>query len=438
VYPGDETDARTSFRQTPQMIGFFEDLYGTRFPWDKYDQIIIPRFGGGAESTSATVLGAVLVRNESELKDHSSNPVISHEIAHQWWGDMIGYRDWTHAWLAESFATHGDYLFTTFDLGPDEGAYYLDDYKLGYLRQARDRFMRPVVTNKWNKPSDMFDAHTYDKGGVILNMFRDLVGEETFGEILQDFLKTHAYSAVISNDFFDTVKRVTEEDYGWFFDQWLLRPGHPVLEVSKTWDGNAKILSLTIKQTQDTSGDIPLYRLPVRIGITTGTEQNTQGIWLNQKQQTYTFDVAEEPLMVRFDVGDILLKEWTFEKPTKELLYQLSHDQVMGRLWAVGELATRKGDGNVQSALKDATFGDDFWAVRERALRILGPIQSDEFIRRLTSLASEDPHSHVRAAALNVLGQYDDNSLAVFFRERSQIDASGLAREAAIAALGRL
>jgi aminopeptidase N len=435
VYPGDEADARTSFRQTPQMIGFFEDLYGTRFPWDKYDQIIIPRFGGGAESTSATVLGSGLVKNESELKDHASNPVISHEVAHQWWGDMIGYRDWTHAWLSESFATHGDYLFTRYDLGPDEGAYYLNGYKLGYLHQARNRFMRPVVTNKWNKPRDMFDAHTYDKGGVILNMFRDLVGEDTFGEILQDFLKTHGYSNVISSDFFDTVKRVTQEDYSWFFEQWLLRPGHPVLEVSKTWDDDAKMLSLTIKQTQDTSGDIPLYRLPVRIGITTSLGRKTERIWLDQKQQSYTFVVVEEPLLVHFDEGDILLKEWTFDKATRELLYQLSQDQVMGRLWAVDELAKRLGERNVRSALKEAAFGDDFWAVRERALQVLGPVQDDAFISRLTSLASDDPHSHVRAAALKVLGQFEDNSLAGFLRERSQIDESGLVRDAAIAAI---
>jgi aminopeptidase N len=163
--------------------------------------------------------------------------------------------------------------------------------------------------------------------------------------------------------------------------------------------------------------------------------RKTERIWLDQKQQSYTFVVVEEPLLVHFDEGDILLKEWTFDKATRELLYQLSQDQVMGRLWAVDELAKRLGERNVRSALKEAAFGDDFWAVRERALQVLGPVQDDAFISRLTSLASDDPHSHVRAAALKVLGQFEDNSLAGFLRERSQIDESGLVRDAAIAAI---
>ena len=230
VYPGDEADARLSFSPTPGMIAFFEDLYGVKFPWVKYDQIVIPGIGGGAESTSATVISEWSVKSATELKDETPDAQIAHELAHQWWGDMVGYMDWDHIWLSESFATHAEYLYAIHDLGADEAALTLHQQKVGYLREARTKFIRPIVTNKWNRPNEMFDRHTYEKGGVVLNMFRELVGEEIFGKVLRTFLGTHAYSNATTTDFFDTVRQVTGEDYSWFCNQWLLRPGHPVLD----------------------------------------------------------------------------------------------------------------------------------------------------------------------------------------------------------------
>jgi len=373
VYPGDETDARLSFAPTPRMVGFFEDIYGVKFPWVKYDQIVIPGIGGGAESTSATVISEWTVKSAAELKVESPDALIAHELAHQWWGDMVGYKDWEHMWLSESFATHAEYLYALHDLGADEAALALDQQKTAYLEEANTKFIRPIVTNKWNRPNEMFDRHTYEKGGVVLNMFRALVGEEIFGKVLRTFLETHAYNNATTNDFFDVVRQVTGEDYGWFFEQWLLRPGHPVLEVSHRWDDQQKILSITVNQTQDRSLGTPVYRLPVRIGITTNAQEMIETIWLDQAQQTFTFDVAEKPLLVHFDEGDVLLKEWTFSKSTEELLHQLSHDKAMGRLWAVGELQERLHDPAVRSALEETSRNDLFWAVREKAAAAATP-----------------------------------------------------------------
>ena len=438
VYPGDEANARLSFSSTPGMIAFFEDLYGVDFPWVKYDQIVIPGIGGGAESTSATVLGERTVKSAAELQDSTPNALIAHELAHQWWGDMIGYRDWDHIWISESFATHAEYLWAIHDLGADEAALTLFQHKTDYIREARTKFIRPVVTNKWNYPNEMFDRHTYEKGGVILNMFRELVGKDIFGEILRTFLETHAYSNVTTSDFFDTVQLVTEEDYSWFFDQWLLRPGHPVLDVSHGWDDEEKVLSVTIRQTQDRKLGTPIYRLPIKLGITTKTAETIEHIWLDKEQQTFTFNVAEKPLLVHFDAGDILLKEWTFNKSTEELLYQLGHDQAMGRLWAVGELQERIDNPAVQSALVETSGSDAFWAVRERTVQAIGAMQNDAISRALKARARDDSHSHVRAAALETLGAYDDKSLAAFFLERHEDEESPLVKAAASAAFSNL
>jgi aminopeptidase N len=437
VYPGDEADARLSFSPTPGMIAFFEGLYGVKFPWVKYDQIVIPGIGGGAESTSATVISEWTVKSAAELKDETPDALIAHELAHQWWGDMIGYKDWEHMWLSESFATHAEYLYAIHDLSADEAALTLYQHKANYLREARTKFIRPVVTNKWNRPNDMFDRHTYEKGGVVLNMFRELVGEEIFGKVLRTFLEKHAYSNVTTTDFFDTVRQVTGEDYSWFFDQWLLRPGHPVLDVSHTWDNKQKVLSMTIRQTQDRKLGTPVYRLPIKLGITTKAGEMVESVWLDKELQTFTFDVAEKPLMIHFDEGDILLKEWTFNKSTEELLYQLSHDKAIGRMWAVGELQERMDDLAVRSALVDSSSNDMFWAVREKAIQAIGTMQSDAITRALETRAHEDAHSHVRAAALMALGAYDDKRFAAFFLERYAAEDSFLVKAAAVTALGR-
>ena len=367
VYPGDEADARLSFGATPRMVGFFEEAYGVKYPWVKYDQIVIPGIGGGAESTSATVISEWAVKNAAELAEQTPDALIAHELAHQWWGDLVGYRDWEHMWLSESFATHAEYLYALYDLGADEAAWTLYEQKAAYLEEANTKFIRPIVTNKWNWPNEMFDRHTYEKGGIVLNMFRELVGEDVFRKVMRTFLASHAYSNATTDDFLGAVQAVTDEDYGWFFDQWLLRPGHPVLQLSHAWDSQQETLVVTARQIQDRELGTPLYRLPVKIGITTKAGKTVETIWLEKDQQSFAFDVADEPLMVKFDEGDVLLKEWTFNKSTDELLYQLQHDQAIGRLWAIGELQKRMDDPAARSALVEASDNDSFWAVREKA-----------------------------------------------------------------------
>jgi aminopeptidase N len=403
VYPGDEAVARKAFARTPEIIAFYEDLYGSRFPWVKYDQIIVPAISGGAESTSATLLGQRVIQYEREGDEGASDWLLAHEIAHQWWGNLIGYRDWSHNWMAESFATHGEYLFILDDLGADEGAHYLLEYKDSYLKETRDEFIRPVVTNKWDKPNDMFDRHGYEKGGVVLNMFQDLVGTETFDKILNSFLAKHAYSNVTTDDFFETVRQVTGKDYSWFFDQWLLRPGHPVLDVSYVWDERREILALTVRQTQDTSAGVPVFRLPIRVGMTTSAGKQVESVWLTEQSQTFEFKVAEQPLMVRFDEGDVLLKEWTLKKPLSELLYQVENDGAMGRIWAAGELREHVDDTAAQSALIATAIHDDFWAVRRKAIQVLGVVKDETIVDLLKARVAQDSDKRVRVAAQSAL-----------------------------------
>jgi aminopeptidase N len=199
-----------------------------------------------------------------------------------------------------------------------------------------------------------------------------------------------------------------------------------------------KVFSVTIKQTQGRKLGTPVYRLPIKLGITTKAGETIEGVWLDKEQQTFTFDVAEKPLMVHFDEGDILLKEWTINKSTQELLYQLSHDKAIGRMWAVGELQERIEDPAVQSALIQFSRNDAFWAVRERAMQAIGAMRNDAIRQALEARARGDVHSHVRAAALETLGAYDDRTFATFFLNRYEAEDSPFAKAAAATALANL
>ncbi|MDG2375104.1 MAG: M1 family aminopeptidase [Woeseiaceae bacterium] len=371
VYPGDETVGKQAFARTSEIIGYYEDLYGTEFPWVKYDQIIVPGMPGGAESTSATLLTRNVIQQERDGNNGANDWLLAHEIAHQWWGNMIGFRDWTHAWISESFASDGEYLFILNDGGVEAGALYLLSYKDSYFKEAHEKYIRPIVTNKWDKPNDMFDRHGYEKGAVVLNMFREMIGAGTYNRILNRFIAEHAYSNVTTDDFLEMVKEVTGLDYFWFFDQWLFRPGHPVLDVSYVWDAQDKVLTLTVTQIQDTGAGVPIYRLPLNLGITTRKGGKVESVWLTEQSQSFAFDVTEQPLLVRFDEGDILLKEWILRKSVPELLYQLNNDNVIGRLWAIDELENHTANSSVRSALEDIADRDAVEVVRKAALEVL-------------------------------------------------------------------
>jgi len=156
------------------------------------------------------------------------------------------------------------------------------------------------------------------------------------------------------------------------FDQWLFKPGHPVLEISYDWDEQKEVVSLTVKQTQDVSNGTAIFRLPIKIGITTKAGRTVESVWLNSAEETYRFDAEEKPLMVRFDEGDVLLKEWTFNKPVDELIYQLENDSVMGRLWAIAELPESIRLAVVRTALSQAGENDPSLKVREAATKVMG------------------------------------------------------------------
>ena len=193
-------------------------------------------------------------------QDFSWERIIAHEIAHQWWGDLITLREWSHTWLNESFGTYSDYLWTRAEKGEDEGAWDLLGKKNQYLREAQDRYIRPIVFDRYDLPGDNFDSHTYPKGACILHQLRYLLGDEPFFRTLSAFLHEYAFQPVDTHDFMKTVKEVTGRNMDWFFDQFIFLPGHPVFEVTSDWDAEAGEIRLHVTQVQSRDHGVPIYR----------------------------------------------------------------------------------------------------------------------------------------------------------------------------------
>ena len=436
VYPKDTADARRIFAKTPRMIAFYADLFDYPYPWAKYDQVTTPHVGGGAEATSATVLGDGVIQDRRAEQDFSWESVIAHEIAHQWWGDLITLREWSHTWLNESFGTYADYLWTRHESGDDEGAWALLGKKDAYLREARTRYLRPIVFDRYERPHDNFDAHTYPKGACILHQLRFVLGDDAFFRVLATFLGRHAFEAVDTRDFMRTVNDVTGQNLDWFFEQYVFRPGHPVFEVSSTWDASSGRIQLRVAQVQDRAHGVPVYRTPVQIGIVTGSGKRVETVWLGHEQDVFVFESRERPLLVRFDEGNWLLKEWTYHKSVEELLYQARFDDVIGREWAVRELGPSGADARVADALAEIARADSFWAVRLAALETLATAEGRSAIEPFTT-AAEDPNARVRRAAIRLLGEAGDRALVPFLRSRFAADDSYQVQAEALRAIGR-
>ncbi|HUV12626.1 MAG TPA: HEAT repeat domain-containing protein, partial [Acidobacteriota bacterium] len=271
---------------------------------------------------------------------------------------------------------------------------------------------------------------------AILNMLRWIMGDGAFRKTLAHFLHKHAFQPVDTHDFMKAIKEATGQNMDWFFEQWIFRPGHPFFEVSYRWDESKRKLILNIRQTLDTSGDVPVYRTPVMIGIHTQSGKTLERLWLKEPEEVLEIALGERPLLVRFDEGNYLLKEWTFSKSTDELLFQLQRDDVIGRMWAAAELVNHGEDSRAMEVLIATGRDDPFWSVRKSAIQAVAKIDGNGQISFLRERAL-DEDSRVRVTALEALGDTGDAGLVEFFVKRFVEDDSYLAQAEALRSIGK-
>ena len=363
VHPGREEDARRAFGNTPRMIQFFERIIGVPYPYAKYAQVAVTDFiFGGMENTSATTQTADTLHDERAHLDFKSDPLVAHELAHQWWGDLLTCRDWSHAWLNEGFATYFEALWCEENLGADEFAWNLRQDREAYLAEDSHSYRRPIVCNRYRAPIELFDRHLYEKGSLVLHMLRREVGDALFFKSLNLYCNRHRGGNVVTRDLEQAFEDVTGRNLEWFFDQWVHKEGHPEIEVSSSFDDKQKLASVTIKQTQKTSATTPLFRFTTELALMDADGNETRHrVEIREAEQVLNFPVDKAPKSIRFDPSFVITKTLKHKRGREALEIELEHaSEAIRRASAARELG-KEGSPQATAALKDALLGDKFW-----------------------------------------------------------------------------
>ena len=370
-------DGHRMFDSTPRMIELYSERFGVDYPFAKYAQIIAQKFTGAMENASATTHTYRLLADERASLDFTPEPVVAHELVHQWHGDMLAVRDWAHTWLKESFATYFEAVWTEVDRGDDEFRAELLANLHSYLA-ADARGRRPIVYNVYRKNgTELYDRHVYEKGSLVLHMLRNILGENPFWRGLQLYTRRNAWREVITADFERALEEASGRSLGQFFEHWLYRAGHPQFKVSYSWDDQRKMAKLSVTQTQKVSETTPIFVTPVDIGFMVAQSDDadpeaeeqqatlvTFRATIEEQAQTFYFPLERRPFSVRFDQGGWLIKTLDFERPGELLRYQLRHDtDALGRIEAAEALG-KLADPTSVEALVTALKTERFWAVR--------------------------------------------------------------------------
>ena len=401
--------ATNSFRDTKDIMGFFEEEIGVPYAWGKYDQVCVNDFvEGGMENTSAATLTEDTLFTDATGNLRDSDGLIAHEMAHQWFGDLVTCKDWSHIWLNEGFATFYETLYNGHKNGRDAMSYELYGRARMITGLANDT--NPIVRRTYVNPDEMFNYLAYDKASWVLHMLRSQLGPDTYRRCIKTYLERHQYGSVVTEDLRSVIEELTGRSYDQFFDQWVYHAHHPELEVSYDWDEATRLAKISIRQVQPVNEDVLLFDFPLTIRFKGPFGTNDHIVQVTQEAEDFYFPLASAPEIVRLDPDLTLLAKVAFPVPKAMLYAQLeAKDDVAGRLLAIEQLS-KKQDKQSVAHLKQALNGDEFYGVRLEATKALRSIHSDEAFEVLLASTAQ-PDARVRSqVASDLAGFYRDEA----------------------------
>jgi aminopeptidase N len=432
--PSQIQQAASSFQDTADMIEFFEREIGVPFPWDKYDQAVGDDFmAGGMENTSLTILSDRTLFTAATENIRSSENLISHELAHQWFGDYVTCKDWSHIWLNEGFATYYATLYNGHHNGRDDMLYEL--YRTA-RRVTSGSDDKAVVDRRYEDAEDQFDYRAYSKGGWVLHMLRCQLGETLYRQVVKTYLERHALGTAVTEDLRSAAEELSGQSFDRFFDQWLYHPGCPKLDVAYEWSQTDKLAKITVKQTCETGGATDPFLLPTKVRFRLGDQVVDRGIVIDSAHHDFYFALAREPNVVRFDPELTLLAQVTFDKRRDMLYAQLADESdVVGRLLAVAALKEKK-DTKTVAKLQDALDRDPFYGVRCEAASALREIHTDEAFDALVASRQQND-ARVRLQVVREIGEFYRTQVPALMQTLLADEKNPEILMAAIESLGR-
>lgn len=436
-----EQYAKDVFGNTPEMLEFFSNKLDYPYPWDKYSQVVVRDYVSGAmENTSAAVFMEQLQMTDRELLDKDYETTIAHELFHHWFGDLVTCESWSNLPLNESFANYSEYLWLEHKYGVDEADYHRSEELAGYLGEAKNK-REPLIRYHYGHRMEMFDAHSYNKGGLVLHMLRNYLGDKVFFNSLNYYLKQNEYTDVEVHQLRLAFERVSGKDLNWFFDQWFFSPGHPELLVRDTFANNQ--LTIYVDQVQDViyrdSLDMrgnAVYQFPVKVSYYIGQRKFEEEVWVDDLSEKYILEIDRKPDLVIFDSDQTLLADLIHEKDVAayglqlgtQFNYQLRYDALQG-------LKAQLTSGPMIDKYMGQAIKDEHWSIRKEAYDFLKEAKySNPSLLQQAHLASvDDEKSHVRAAALGYLvavAVSHENNITLY--EKGLSDSSFVVNAAAL------
>ncbi len=441
VEPEWEKSAKAIFGETPNMIRHFSELLGYEFAWDKYSQIVVRDYVSGAmENTGAVVFGDYAYKTDRELLDGNDQSTIAHELFHHWFGDLVTCESWSNLSLNESFANYSQYLWDEHKFGMDEADFQAELEADGYFQSSQTQGYHNLIWLDYDDKEQMFDGHSYNKGGRILHMLRNYLGDEAFFEGIKNYLQTNKFKPAEFHQLRIAFEEVSGEDLNWFFNQWYLGSGHPLLDVQQKINAEKGTVTVSVKQIQNLELS-PIFKLPVQIAVFDANGKTLHNVVVDDLEESFDLPFVGEVKSVVFDYQQMLLSKMRETKPAEQYIFQYYQgERYKARkdgLVFGSKSKTEAGQQLIVDALKDS-----FWNLRILAIEKAAKLQPEKKqigLDIIKVLASTDASSQVRVAALNFLANaMVGQELEAILIDRLEKDQSYLVISTALKHLGKI
>ena len=404
-----EPYAKQIYGNTPEMMEFFSKKLGYDYPWSKYAQISGRDYVSGAmENTTATLHGSDILQKPGQLIDENTwEDTIAHELFHHWFGDLVTAESWSNLTVNESFANYSEYLWNEHKYGKDQADYHQMKDVNNYIHNPSD-FKKDLVRFGYDSREDVFDLVTYQKGGGILHMLRNYLGDDAFFAGMNAYLKSHEYDSAEAHDVRLSFEKVSGKDLNWFFNQWYFGSGNPKINYTSTYEPVKKQVTVNINQTQDQP-----FEFPLAIDVYDNGKPKRQQVWVNATaKNTFSFDASKTPDLININADGILLAEVSETKTPEQLLMQFSNSkELKSRYIALEAIKDQVGKSPVATKLLAVALKDPYFRVRQKALELVdlsNPEQLKALGADIEKLANNDPKTLVQGAAIAALAKTKD------------------------------
>lgn len=419
--------ARKIFGGTPEMMSFFSKALGVEYPWVKYSQMVARDYVSGAmENTTATLHQESAQQDARELRDGNIwENTIAHELFHQWFGDYVTTESWSNLTMNESFANYSEYLWQEYKYGKQNADEHNFGEMNGYLQSQSDK--KDLVRFFYDDKEAMFDAVSYNKGGRILHMLRNFVGDSAFFKSLNVYLTENKFGTGEAHQLRLAFEKTTGLDLNWFWNQWYFGSGHPKLNINYVYDDTAKNVKVIVEQTQGEK----IFRLPIAVDIYNGSNKVRHKVWLTNQKDTLTFAYTSKPDLVNVDADKMLLVEKNDNKTLDNFVHQFKYAGLyLDKKEAIdfaSQLKDPKATALMKSALNDKYYGVRGYALNKLDLKDVSI--ATEFEPLVAGIAENETRPKVKATAIGILGMYGDDKYKSLFQKNISDSSYSIAGE---------